>query len=329
MRIPSYLSKFYLAIKLLSLSEDNSFSRHVDSDGESLGGKQTFNQTLLIRGTRQEDGESNDGSKGWTLNCSYCEYTKVKMMRKIKGIMKTKIKVEFTILLSSVYIRMVIRVYNTIFKNAYHKETFRTCNTGTLDRRIQKHTIMRWAAIQWCRSISSTHHHRYLTWKNQQVIKTTNSNIYTVLTWKSISMISFKMGKRPPWWMPTPLLRRGRIVCTCKYGMSTSTFVWGWEKKWMNKWVSEWERKKGGSSKFSKVCEWRKEGHKSWGKKNKTTERSTCVPELLHFLECLWLLQRLRQQSRLLWLLSIFTIGVLLGQSTPINNSTFIERSAN
>lgn len=35
------------------------------------------------------------------------------------------------------------------------------------------------------------------------------------LTWKRISITSFKMGNNPPWWIPTPRLSKGRMASTC------------------------------------------------------------------------------------------------------------------
>lgn len=43
-------------------------------------------------------------------------------------------------------------------------------------------------------------------------------------TWKRISMISFKMGSSPPWWIPMPRLRSGRMDTTC--GRVLSWLVW-------------------------------------------------------------------------------------------------------
>ena len=45
-------------------------------------------------------------------------------------------------------------------------------------------------------------------------------------TWKRISMISFRMGRSPPWWIPMPRLRRGRMDTTC--GRVLSCVFWFW-----------------------------------------------------------------------------------------------------
>mmetsp|Transcript_5482 Transcript_5482/g.12091 ORF Transcript_5482/g.12091 Transcript_5482/m.12091 type:complete len:239 (+) Transcript_5482:1584-2300(+) len=41
-------------------------------------------------------------------------------------------------------------------------------------------------------------------------------------SWKRISITSFRMGSRPPWWMPTPFFSRGRMVCTAGSALSSS-----------------------------------------------------------------------------------------------------------
>ena len=35
------------------------------------------------------------------------------------------------------------------------------------------------------------------------------------LSWNKISITSFTIGSRPPWWMPTPRCSSGSMLCTC------------------------------------------------------------------------------------------------------------------
>lgn len=41
-------------------------------------------------------------------------------------------------------------------------------------------------------------------------------------SWKRISMISLRIGSRPPWWIPTPRFRRGRSETTWGRVLSSS-----------------------------------------------------------------------------------------------------------